>query len=90
MENKQTKEIADIIRENYLPVSSSSTDRETVAYRLAELLYKAGYTKQALGKWKLNPDGSGTCNQCGFTQVCVWDYDSAQSYCGVCGANMCI
>ena len=40
------------------------------------------------GKWKLHPDGSGTCDQCGRTQKSVWDYDNAQRYCGCCGAKM--
>jgi hypothetical protein len=40
------------------------------------------------GTWKLNEDGSGTCDQCHFTQKAVWDYDNWQNYCGVCGADM--
>lgn len=40
------------------------------------------------GKWKLHKDGSGTCNQCHFTQKNVWDYDGHQKFCGVCGARM--
>lgn len=40
------------------------------------------------GKWKFNMDGSGTCDQCNFTQMHVWDYDNWQNYCGVCGARM--
>jgi hypothetical protein len=40
------------------------------------------------GRWKLNKDGSGTCNQCHFTQKNVWDMDRWQRYCGVCGALM--
>ena len=40
------------------------------------------------GRWTLHNDGSGTCDQCGFTQKNVWDYDNWQSYCGVCGADM--
>ena len=40
------------------------------------------------GEWRLRPDGSGTCNQCGRTQKAVWDYDNAQEYCGKCGAKM--
>lgn len=42
------------------------------------------------GKWELNKDGSGTCDQCHFTQKNVWDYDNYQQYCGVCGAKMSI
>lgn len=40
------------------------------------------------GKWNLNRDGSGTCNQCHFTQMAVWDMDGWQNFCGVCGADM--
>ena len=40
------------------------------------------------GEWRLRPDGSGTCNQCGRTQKAVWDFDNAQEYCGKCGAKM--
>lgn len=40
------------------------------------------------GKWKLNKDGSGTCDQCGRTFKNVWDYDNFQNYCGHCGAKM--
>ena len=40
------------------------------------------------GEWKFHKDGSGTCNQCGGTQLNVWDYDSWQNFCGRCGAKM--
>ena len=40
------------------------------------------------GRWELRNDGSGTCSECHFTQKNVWDYDSHQNYCGVCGAKM--
>lgn len=40
------------------------------------------------GRWKLHSNGSGTCDRCHFTQKNVWDYDSFQKYCGVCGAKM--
>ena len=39
-------------------------------------------------RWKFNTDGSGTCENCHFTQRGVWDYDNHQHYCGVCGACM--
>ena len=39
-------------------------------------------------RWKFNADGSGTCENCHFTQHSVWDYDNHQRYCGVCGARM--
>ena len=42
------------------------------------------------GKWILNEDGSGTCDQCGKTFKNVWDYDNWQNYCGHCGAKMSI
>ena len=39
-------------------------------------------------RWKFNANGSGTCENCHFTQRAVWDYDNHQRYCGVCGARM--
>ena len=38
--------------------------------------------------WKLHDSGSGTCSNCNHTQTGVWDADSYQRYCGVCGAKM--
>ena len=46
--------------------------------------------KERQGKWKLNKDGSGTCDQCNRTPKNVWDYDNYQNYCGHCGAKMSI
>ena len=46
------------------------------------------YKEVKHGEWRLHPDGSGTCNQCGRTQKAVWDFDNAQEYCGKCGAKM--
>lgn len=40
------------------------------------------------GRWKLGKGGKGTCDQCHFTQLNVWDYDNWQRYCGCCGAKM--
>ena len=40
------------------------------------------------GTWTLHKNGSGTCDQCHFTQRGVWDYDNWQRYCGCCGAKM--
>lgn len=40
------------------------------------------------GKWKLHKNGDGTCDQCRFTQLHIWDFDNYQKYCGVCGAKM--
>lgn len=54
----------------------------------AEKLIKAGWIKQKIGTWKLHSNGSGTCSECHFTQLNVWDYDSQQRYCGCCGAKM--
>lgn len=48
----------------------------------------AEYSEVKHGEWRLHPDGSGTCNQCGRTQKAVWDFDNAQEYCGKCGAKM--
>lgn len=54
--------------------------------------YLTGYAelKEKTGKWKLNKDGSGTCDQCGRTQKNIWDYDNFQNYCGNCGLKMSI
>ena len=40
------------------------------------------------GRWEFHKDGSGTCNQCHFTQKHIYDDDGWQNYCGVCGAEM--
>ena len=40
------------------------------------------------GKWILHSNGSGTCDQCHFTQCSVWDFDNWQNFCGHCGADM--
>lgn len=40
------------------------------------------------GRWQLDKNGRGTCDQCHFTQRAVWDQDKWQRYCGVCGAEM--
>ena len=40
------------------------------------------------GRWILHDNGSGTCDQCRFTQKNVWDDDNQQNYCGVCGTKM--
>ena len=40
------------------------------------------------GKWKLHKDGSGTCDQCHFTQPDVWDMDNWDNFCSHCGADM--
>ena len=40
------------------------------------------------GRWILKKGGWGICSKCNFSQSHVWDYDSFQAYCGVCGAKM--
>lgn len=40
------------------------------------------------GRWKFHNDGSGTCDQCHFTQKHIYDDDGWQNFCGVCGADM--
>ena len=40
------------------------------------------------GKWKLRKGGSGTCDQCHFTQLNVWDMDNWDNFCAHCGADM--
>ena len=48
----------------------------------------ANVTEVKRGEWKLHPDGSGTCSVCGKHQVCIWDLDNWQNFCGHCGADM--
>lgn len=40
------------------------------------------------GRWRLNKDGSGTCNLCRITTKDVWDMDNWTNYCPHCGARM--
>ena len=49
---------------------------------------KADFAEIKHGKWQLHPDGSGTCSVCGKHQVCIWDLDNWQNFCGHCGADM--
>lgn len=50
---------------------------------------RASTVEARKGKWRLHENSDrGTCDQCNFTQSGVWDYDSYQRYCGVCGAEM--
>ena len=56
--------------------------------RASERYIEEDVEKIRHAKWRLNNDGSGTCGNCGFTQVSVWDMDNSQHYCGVCGAKM--
>lgn len=61
---------------------------ECTALKYSRMLVESGYVQVAQGKWKFKKDGSGTCDQCGFTQKNVWDHDNYQKYCGICGAKM--
>jgi hypothetical protein len=59
--------------------------------RILHLLDKipaADVVERKRGRWKFHKDGSGTCDQCHFTQKHIWDDDGWQNYCGVCGADM--
>ena len=40
------------------------------------------------GKWALHKSGNGTCSECHFTSIAVWDFDRALPYCPHCGAKM--
>ena len=53
-----------------------------------DVVFNIEESNQKTGTWKLNRDGSGTCSECGFTQIAAWDYDNHQRYCGCCGAKM--
>jgi hypothetical protein len=94
LRNNPVEELYEIIKDICLPIcQGNDTVGETrlcptTAYQLANKLHDSGCTKQREGKWKLLSDGTGICNQCNFTQVNVWDLDSFQRYCGVCGAKM--
>lgn len=58
------------------------------AVKMIEKLPAADVKPVVHGKWTLNRDGSGKCNECGITQKNVWDDDTCQRYCGICGARM--
>jgi hypothetical protein len=79
--------------ENHKKVSAENgvllaADEDAIIKFLREKCPAADVAEVRHGEWKFNKDGSGTCNQCGFTQKNVWDYDRWQNYCGVCGAKM--
>ena len=64
---------------------------KTVYKDLAEFILGAPAADVApirRGKWKLNKDGSATCDQCHCTQAAVWDMDTWQNFCPNCGADM--
>lgn len=67
-----------------------NTIQGDAAFGIYEYLKGNAYLLDRQGKWKLNKDGSGTCDQCGRTQKNIWDYDNYQNYCGCCGAKMSI
>lgn len=67
-----------------------NTIQGDIAFGMYHYLTGGAELKERQGKWKLNKDGSGTCNQCNRTQKSVWDYDNYQRYCGHCGAKMSI
>ena len=58
------------------------------AFGMYHCLTGGAELKERQGKWKLNKDGSDTCDQCKITQKNIWDYDNYQNYCGHCGAKM--
>ena len=74
------KKLEDWYEDNCVEISPELLD---CCYRALQVV-----TKPNIASWKLNRDGSGTCNKCHFTQKNVWDYDNWQRYCGVCGAEM--
>ena len=57
-------------------------------YKVIDKILAADVTEVKHGTWKLHLNGSGTCDQCHFTQRGVWDQDSWQRFCGCCGARM--
>ena len=67
--------------------SDKSSGAFEALYRL-RLAPAADVAPVVHGKWKLHTNGDGTCDQCGFRQAHIWDYDNWQNYCGVCGAKM--
>lgn len=62
-------------------------DLQYVLYRMDEMV-PADVKPVVQSKWKLNKDGSGTCQNCHCTQGAIWDHDNWQNYCGRCGADM--
>lgn len=88
-EEKQIQEMANTYYTAMLKASRAlGSMNEGAPKWYAKEFYNAGWRQQSEGKWIFNPDGSGTCDQCGFTQKNVWDYDNYQNYCGHCGAKM--
>lgn len=79
-----------IAREEGSKVRVLNTIQGDAAFGMYHYLTGGAEFKERQGKWKLNKDGSGTCDQCNRTQKNVWDYDNYQNYCGHCGAKMSI
>ena len=73
-------------------ISSTKKWHEAILYdrvrRIVENAPTADVVEVKRGKWKLHKNGSGTCDQCRFTQYDVWDFDTWQNFCGHCGADM--
>lgn len=84
MPGKCRPSLRDKTLENVMRSSLSSTDKECIKAVFER--YEAETVKH--GRWILHDNGSGTCDQCRFTQKNVWDDDNQQNYCGVCGAKM--
>ncbi len=59
-----------------------------VLIRVVDAFPSMPYEPVKHGRWILHDNGSGTCDQCNFTQKHIWDDDGWQNYCGVCGADM--
>ena len=56
--------------------------------KLATHLIENGVIIQQHSAWRLNRDGSGTCQHCHRTTKNVYDQDSWFRYCPDCGARM--
>lgn len=69
----------------------NNSQGQTIADRIEDNIFtlpEADVAEVKHGKWKLHPDGSGTCSVCGKHQICIWDVDNWQNFCGHCGADM--
>lgn len=81
--------------EEFIRKGLNNPDRsKAYGYDAVEILSEVHYMDAAdvvevkHGTWKLHLNGSGTCDQCHFTQRGVYDQDSWQRFCGRCGARM--
>lgn len=84
--DKQIEELEKLIVKVFADDYNQGCDPD--AENTAKAIYEAGWRKQREGKWKFHKDGSGTCSECHFTQMNVWDYDNWQNFCDHCGAKM--